>query len=402
MNKKPLVVVLILLFVVLAGVAVFLFAGKLFAPREEVILDQTSNTFLVKGDVKINKISAGGGWHKLEASTVIEKGDVIETAGESTADIVIGANTDKAIKIGEKSIVEFEGINPTSLNFSKGKLLVNVKRLEPKSSFVVKTPTAICGARGTGWMEEASPGMTKVCVFDNSVFVRELNDAGKPKMGKRIANQGTELIIQKGVIIKEVPLGELDAQVWQSWAKNVEYLREGKVLVNDFDRKENFNNLSGPFGSWNVFFSDPSQYCRDEFTVLERVGEKGYALKLTYDVETSFSAYNGFFTNLMGIDISGYKYLVFSIKGDKIAGFTTSVNVELKNMRQTGRAKVDGITSEWKRIVLPLKDFVGINTFKDMKEIVVVFSDIAVTKKVGVVYIDDIYFAKYDPDVKGE
>jgi hypothetical protein len=131
------------------------------------------------------------------------------------------------------------------------------------------------------------------------------------------------------------------------------------------------------------------------------VGDRGYSLKLTYDVDSPFSAYNGFFTNLMGIDISDYKYLVFYVKGDKKAGFTKSLNLELKNdKKQVGRLFVEGITDEWKKMVIPLGQFTGINDFKVMKEFVIVFSDIGVTKKEGVIYIDDIYFSKAEPDVK--
>ena len=38
------------------------------------------------------------------------------------------------------------------------------------------------------------------------------------------------------------------------------------------------------------------------------------------------------------------------------------------------------------------------NSFEDMKEFVIVFSDNNVTKKEGVIYIDDIYFSKNDED----
>ncbi|MBU0895905.1 MAG: hypothetical protein KJ584_04850, partial [Candidatus Omnitrophica bacterium] len=85
---------------------------------------------------------------------------------------------------------------------------------------------------------------------------------------------------------------------------------------------------------------------------------------------------------------------------DKKAGFTTTLNIELKNKNQIGRMSIDGITDEWEKITVPLGQFVGINDFKDMKEFVIVFSDINATKKEGVVYIDDIYFAK--PEAPGQ
>lgn len=393
MNKK----ILIAIVLILCAVSL-LFAGKMLAPKEEIVYDQTNKTLVVKGDVKVKKAGGSSGWQKMDISTVIEKGDIVETAGGATVDIAIGSNAEKAIKLEEKSRVEFQGVNPAYLNFSKGKISVALKKLEPKSSFTIKTPTAICGARGTAWMEEVGTNSSKICVFESNVFVQGLDDSGKPNTKKHTASEGTQRTIPKDQPISEAQkISDKDLQDWQHWRKSVVFLREGKMLVDDFDREENFNNLGGAVGSWNMFYSDANQQCKDEFTASERVGGRGRGLKLTYDVDSPFSAYNGFFTNLMGVDISDYKYLVFSIKGDKKSGFTEKVNIELKNRNQTGRTTVGGITDEWKTVAIPLKQFAGINNFKDMKEFVIVFNDIGVTKKEGVMYVDDIYFAKAEP-----
>lgn len=395
--KKITIVISIAAFLLFCALALVFF-GKGWLPKEAVF-DQTNKTFLVKGDVKIKKAEGGSGWQRMETSTVLEKGDAVETAAGSSVEIIIGRNTDRAIEIKENSRVEFREINPTSLDLPEGEIQALVRKLEPKSSFKVKTPTAICGVKGTGWAVAAKPDKTRVSVFENEIFVQELAPSGKPRMKQHIAAAGTQRTIPKDESISEAEkIGEGDLQSWEYWSKNMVFLREGKILVNDFDRKENFNNLGGVFGSWNVFYSDQQQYCKDELTDQERAGDKGYGLKLTYDVDTPFSAYNGFFTKLMDIDVSEYKYLVFHIKGDRVAGYTTKINVELKSKTLTGRAAADGITDEWKKTVIPLDKFAGISSFKDMSELVIVFSDINVTKKEGIVYIDDIYFSKTEPD----
>lgn len=393
MNKKILIGIIFLA----CAVSIF-FIVKASFKKEEIMLDQANKVFVVKGDVRIKKAKDDAIWQKMDTSTILEKGDILETAKDSTADIIIGRETDKAIKLKENSHVEFQGINPGCLNLSKGEVLVALKKLEPKSSFVVKTPTAICGARGTGWSVNAGDSGTKICVFESNVYVRALDANGKPKRKEYTATEGTQRTLVKNEPVSEPQkIGEKDLEDWKYWSKNMEFLKDGKVLINDFNRKENFNNLSGAFGSWNMFYTDPNQFCRDELTDLERIGDSGYGLKLTYDVDSPFSAYNGFFTKLMNIDISGYKYLVFSIKGDSKAGFTTSINIELKNKNQIGKATVEKITGEWQKIVIPLSRFAGINDFKNMKEFVIVFTDVTATKKEGVIYIDDIYFSNDEP-----
>jgi len=389
---KKVIITLILAAFCIAGI---LFAWKTFFAKEEVALDQTNNTFVVRGDVNVKKAGADTSWQKMTPSTVLEKGDIVETGKDSAVSVVIGANTEKTIKVGEKSRVEFQRVNPTELNVPNGKLLIALKKLEPKSSFVIKTPTAICGARGTAWLEEVSAEKTRISVFENEIFARELNVKGEPKSGQHIVDAGTQRILEKDKPISEPePVGEKDLADWKYWDRSVQFLREGKILVNDFNRKENFNNLGGDFGCWNMFYSDPTQFCRDEFSDTERIGDSGYSLKLTYDVESQFSAYNGFFTKLMDIDISNCRYLVLYIKGDAAANFTTKINLELKNRLETGRMPLDGITDQWKKMVIPLNKFSGIRELKEMKEFVIVLNDIGVTQKVGVLYLGSIYFSK--------
>lgn len=385
---------------VIAGCIIFcllivLMIRRALPPAEEIVYDQANKVFMVRGDVKIRRAEDPSSLQDMEVSAILKKGDILETSKDSSVDIVIGENVDKAVRLGENSRLELQEINPARLNLSKGKVSVTLKKLEPKSSFTVKTPTAISGARATAWSTEINGNRTKISVFESDVLVRGIDAAGKPNTKKYITGEGMEREVERGKPVSEAKkISENDMQDWQYWDKSISFLREGKILVDDFSKKENFNNLNGPLGSWNVFYSDPNQQCKDEFTDLERVGNSGYGLKLTYDVDSPFSAYNGFFTNLMGIDLTDYKYLVFSVKGDRKAGFTTTLNVELKNMNQTGRMSIEGITDEWKKMTVPLGQFVGINDFKTMKEFVIVFSDTMVTKKEGVVYIDDIYFVK--------
>jgi hypothetical protein len=367
-------------------------------PREKIAYDQTNKTLVVKGDVRVRKAGDTGPWQKMSTSTVLEKGDCVETSENSSADIVIGGNADKSVKVAGRSYVEFESVNPAVINCSRGKILIAIKKLEPKSSFTVKTPAAISGAQGTAWMEEADSVKTRICVFENSVYARRLDANGKPEFKRYTIGQDTQRILTKGKPVSAVQqIGEADAEYWKHWRNNVEYLRNGKLLVNNFNKRENFNNIDGEFGSWNIFYSDPNQHCKDEFVDTPRLGDTGYSLKLDYDVDSPYSAYNGFFTNLMNVDVSEYKYLVLSVRGDSAAGFAEKINLELKNQRQIGRFTIQGVTEEWKRFVVPLSGFAGITSFKDMKELVIVFSDLNATKKTGVVYIDDIYFAKEEP-----
>jgi len=169
------------------------------------------------------------------------------------------------------------------------------------------------------------------------------------------------------------------------------------LKVADFDSGEKPNNLGGDFGAWEKDPTDLTQTCRDSFSSEVKYGDKGYSLRLVYDVDSPNPAYNGFWTKLNNQDITGYKELVFYVKGDEEKGFTTRFKVELKNPTQVGSFLITGVTGDWQKVTVPLEKFKAITEWSQMTEFVVVFDDLTSNPKEGVIYIDDIYFSDGKP-----
>jgi hypothetical protein len=166
-----------------------------------------------------------------------------------------------------------------------------------------------------------------------------------------------------------------------------------KLVVADFDSGTKPNNIGGDFGAWNRDPADDTQYAIEFFDDVEKIGKNGYSLRIEYDVDSPNSAYNGFWMKLENLDISNYKQLTFYVKGDKEAGFTNRFNIELKNTKgEVGKFMVSGVTGEWQKITIPLKDFRQLSDYSKMTEFVIVFDDIRATKKVGAIYIDNVVF----------
>jgi len=169
------------------------------------------------------------------------------------------------------------------------------------------------------------------------------------------------------------------------------------LKVADFDSGEKPNNLGGDFGAWNRDPTDLTQMCTDSFSSEVKHGDKGYSLKLTYDVDSPNPAYNGFWTKLENRNLKDYRELVFFVKGDEGKGFTKSFKVELKNPTQVGSFLVSGVTSEWQKVAIPFQKFKGITDWTQMTEFVVVFDDLTSNPKEGIIYVDDIYFSNGKP-----
>jgi len=167
------------------------------------------------------------------------------------------------------------------------------------------------------------------------------------------------------------------------------------LMLDDFDDGAKPNNLGGDLGAWDRDPADDTQTCREYFTSEVKCGDKGYSMKIDYDVDSPSPAFNGYWTKLQGIDVTPYKNFVFYVKGDEKDGFTTQFKIELKNeKKELGRYYVKGVTSEWQKVIVPLKDFVGITDFSKMTEFVVVFEDRIATDRDGAIYIDNLHFSK--------
>lgn len=163
------------------------------------------------------------------------------------------------------------------------------------------------------------------------------------------------------------------------------------LLIADFDSGEKPNNVGGNFGGWDKDPSDFSQGCSESFDSVNRRGEKGFSMKLDYDVDSKNPAYNGFWMFLQNADGTKYDSISMWVKGDSDDGYTTVFKVELKNAgRQVGRYYVTNVTDQWQEIVIPLKSFKGITDLSNLTEIVIVFEDRVASNKAGVLYLDDI------------
>ena len=186
-----------------------------------------------------------------------------------------------------------------------------------------------------------------------------------------------------------------------------------EVVVEDFEDGDLKNLLEGDSGAWNLNPDDETAECVPQVVDMEGPSGSLKSLKLTYDVESTLPAQNGYWTKLKNFDASYYDHLEFDVKGDPEAGFTEVFTVEVKKYKDVariekiaGRARVK-LTPEWQTISIPLNKLTGIfdfadpetwkdssKTFKNLDEFVVVFNDRLVTQKTGVVYLDNIRFMK--------
>jgi hypothetical protein len=148
--------------ILLASVLLFIWSGCGKGEDEYAVV----NFFI--GDVKKNNA-------EIDIGEIIKEKDVLTTGNQSSCDIKIG---NSIIRVKENSrvlisqLVRQGNIENTSLGLDVGKMLCKPKKLLKNESFLVKTPTAVAGVRGTRFtVETDAKKTTRIKVFDGKVAV---------------------------------------------------------------------------------------------------------------------------------------------------------------------------------------------------------------------------------------
>lgn len=155
MKKNSIISILIIIAAIAAG------CGRETAEEHATI------SFMI-GDVKINSVEA-------QIGDIIKQNDDIITADNSFCDIRIGESIIRiksltSVKIS--TLVKSGNIEDTEIGLNSGKLLCKPKKLLKEENFLVKTPTAVAGVRGTQFTVEADKlKTTRIKVFQGEVKV---------------------------------------------------------------------------------------------------------------------------------------------------------------------------------------------------------------------------------------
>lgn len=160
---------------------------------------------VVKGAVKIQNASKQTTDAKVGGK--VAEGDTVITAADSRAKIVmsdrnvINVNPDTQIQIAKYENDAASGKKNVEMNLLQGKVRNNVEQTYDgeKSKFLIKTPTAVAGVRGTQFLAgfDAKTKMTSIVTFKGAVTLASIGANG--------AMIGTPVIVKKGEMTQSAP-----------------------------------------------------------------------------------------------------------------------------------------------------------------------------------------------------
>jgi len=161
---------------VLSLLALLTFAAPLHAATNP---DQSGQVVFVDGDVTVNNREADTG-------DVLTGPNTIKTGDASTVEVMFGGRN--IFRLGPNSLVriDFSQLKKT-VNLDKGEftsVLKKLARTTGESAFILKTPTANAGVRGTSFHVMVSDNSTYFCACNGSVML----DDGTPADTVQLTN----------------------------------------------------------------------------------------------------------------------------------------------------------------------------------------------------------------------
>ena len=168
----------------------------------------------MNGDVKVDT-KASGTWVTPWIGMKLMKGALIKTGPGSWTEIVFDAEGLNVLLVKENSQIE---VNASSVDMPEGGVLATFGNLTSGSSFVVKTPNAACGIRGSGMGVDFIKGMTVVSAFDDKVFVTGFDEAGNLVEKEVIIPEGWKVQVETdGNTEPPAELSENEKEIFDAW-----------------------------------------------------------------------------------------------------------------------------------------------------------------------------------------
>ncbi|OYZ11969.1 MAG: hypothetical protein B7Y39_19010 [Bdellovibrio sp. 28-41-41] len=166
----------------------------LLASQSKTFAEELHGIFMVvKGDVEVESKKTGK--YKAKVASKVYAGDVVSTGADSRAKIVMSdrnvfnISTDSKMTINKYENDSTTGVKNVEIDLSKGKVRSNVEQKYDgeKSQFMIKTPTAVAGVRGTQFLTSFDPATrrTEIVTFKGAVALSLPGSSAPPVIVKK-------------------------------------------------------------------------------------------------------------------------------------------------------------------------------------------------------------------------
>lgn len=215
---------------------VFLFVSCAFAQSVKIVE--------LNGDVTVKK-NVSADWEKAKVDARLDTQAEIKTGSSAKCILAFDDMAQNVIQVKENSQLKIESVLPGSVFLPQGRVFVLIDNLPQAQEFQVRTPTAIAGARGTGWLTSFGNNNTLIICFDDMVSVQGFDQQGNPVDQRELtANLGVNIGLdgKLGLFFQPTP-GNLSE--WNDFRGDIEDARASLETGDDLgDNPSNLGDTS--------------------------------------------------------------------------------------------------------------------------------------------------------------
>ncbi len=204
-------------------------------------LEREARVIFVKGDARVQKAGKAE-WAPAKKDMLLSDGDTAKTGAGAAVEISFDSGNKNLVRLEEGSTMVLRGKMLRQIELPQGRIRSLVKNLKKETSFEIKTPTIIAGARGSGWDVSTSEKRDDVKAFEDEIFVQAYDQDGK-LIKEVTVREGWEVLIDRFQAPGElIELTDKDKRDWGSWRDDLkDRMQSGGVKEND--RTGEFNNI---------------------------------------------------------------------------------------------------------------------------------------------------------------
>ncbi len=203
--------------------ALVMLAAFLFVPC--YAFAQVAKIVDVGGKVTV-KTDASADWKKAKVNMVLNKDAELETKENSYCTLAFDEEQKNIVTLKQNSRIRIDSIKPGAVFLPQGRVFSLIKNLSKSEKFEVRTPTAVAGARGTGWITEYKGACVSEKCLDDVTYVQGLDPQGNIT-GEANLPQGNGMDVCGGQLGSRYALGDNDYQEWNDFTGYVGSLQGG-------------------------------------------------------------------------------------------------------------------------------------------------------------------------------
>lgn len=145
---------------------------------QETTASETIEVVSFSGTVEVKR-SGSSDYQAVEEGMLLVSGDMIKTGVGASAVLGFDEEDKNIVRVEENttSVILLKG--DEKIELLQGEVFSLIQSLPMGTSFEVRTPTAVAGARGTEWATRYDGQETEVEAYDDTPFVKMIDEKGK-------------------------------------------------------------------------------------------------------------------------------------------------------------------------------------------------------------------------------